>query len=113
MVQDGCCVACGYLLMEKLCSTCSLFVLRWGVNSGCESSLAWVALGSCQASERRLGIVPLFLRWTLSVGVSMDTPTEGVYLKVKTYFHITKNYLLSVTTRTLLNVELVSQFSIF
>jgi len=20
MVQDGCCVACGYLLMEKLCS---------------------------------------------------------------------------------------------
>jgi hypothetical protein len=45
---------------------CIPFVLWWGVNSGCENSLAWVALGSYQASERRLGIVPLFLRWTIS-----------------------------------------------
>ena len=58
MVQDGCCVLCGYLLMEKLCTTCFLFVLWWRVNSGCESLLVWVALGFYQASERRLGMVP-------------------------------------------------------
>jgi len=65
MVQDGCCVACGSLLMEKLCSTYSLFVLWWGVNSGCESLLVWVALGSYQASQHFLGIVPLFLHFLM------------------------------------------------
>ena len=40
---------------------CIPFVLWWAVNSGCESSLAWVALGSYQASERFRLIIMIFV----------------------------------------------------
>jgi len=40
---------------------CIPFVLWWVVNSGCESSLAWVALGSYQASERFRLIIMIFV----------------------------------------------------